>query len=115
MTPLPADARADLRNRGFVLTFPHLGSRPRGIKENPDVVYHDAEIDVRGLLCPLPVLKARKRLASMKPGEKLKVLATDPAASIDFPHYCNESGHELVSQSEEAGILIFVIRKTHDK
>ncbi len=79
------------------------------------MVYHDAEIDVRGLLCPLPVLKARKRLASMRPGETLKVLATDPAASIDFPHYCNESGHELIAHSEEAGILVFVIRKSHGR
>lgn len=76
------------------------------------MVYHDAEIDVRGLLCPLPVLKASKRLASMELGETLRVLATDPAASIDFPHFCKESGHELVSHSEEAGVLVFVIRKT---
>lgn len=79
------------------------------------MVYHEAEIDVRGLLCPLPVLKARKRLQAMKPGETLRVLATDPAAAIDFPHYCNESGNELVGQSEEDGVLVFVIRKTHDR
>jgi tRNA 2-thiouridine synthesizing protein A len=79
------------------------------------LVYHEAEIDVRGLLCPLPVLKARKRLAAMAPGERLRVLATDPAAAIDFPHYCSESGNELVSQSKEGGLLVFVIRKTHGK
>jgi tRNA 2-thiouridine synthesizing protein A len=78
-------------------------------------VYHEAEIDVRGLLCPLPVLKARKRLAAMTPGERLRVLATDPAAAIDFPHYCSESGNELVSQSKEGNLLVFVIRKTHGK
>lgn len=77
-------------------------------------MYHAAEIDVRGLMCPLPVLKARKRLAAMKAGETLKVLATDPAAAIDFPHYCQESGNELVSQSDDDGVLVFVIRKTHD-
>jgi len=77
------------------------------------LVYHEAEIDVRGLLCPLPVLKARKRLASMTPGERLRVLATDPAAAIDFPHYCSESGNELLSQSKEGDVLVFVIRKTH--
>lgn len=77
------------------------------------MVYHEAEIDVRGLLCPLPVLKARKRLAAMTPGERLRVLATDPAAAIDFPHYCSETGNELVSQSKEGDVLVFVIRKTH--
>ena len=79
------------------------------------MVYHEAEIDVRGLLCPLPVLKARKRLAAMKAGETLRILATDPAAAIDFPHYCSESGNELVSQSEDGEVLVFVIRKTHAK
>jgi tRNA 2-thiouridine synthesizing protein A len=79
------------------------------------LVYHEAEIDVRGLLCPLPVLKARKRLGAMKPGESLRVLATDPAAAIDFPHYCSESGNELVSQSQDGDVLIFVIRKTHGR
>jgi len=75
----------------------------------------DYEIDVKGLQCPLPVLKARKRLMSLKYGESLKILATDPAAAIDFPHYCAESGNELVSQHEEAGVLVFIIRKTHAK
>lgn len=79
------------------------------------MVYHEAEIDVRGLLCPLPVLKARKRLASMKPGERLRILASDPAAAIDFPHYCSESGNKLESQSRDGEDLVFVIRKTHGK
>ncbi|MEO1161961.1 MAG: sulfurtransferase TusA family protein [Pseudomonadota bacterium] len=75
----------------------------------------DHEIDVKGLQCPLPVLKARKRLMSLNYGESLKILATDPAAAIDFPHYCAESGNELVSHYEEAGVLVFIIRKTHAK
>ncbi|MEM7635380.1 MAG: sulfurtransferase TusA family protein [Pseudomonadota bacterium] len=75
----------------------------------------DYEIDVRGLQCPLPVLKARKRMMSLNYGESLKILATDPAAAIDFPHYCSESGNELISQHEDAGILTFIIRKTHAK
>lgn len=75
----------------------------------------DHEIDVKGLQCPLPVLKARKRLMSLKYGESLKILATDPATVIDFPHYCAESGNQLVSQYEEAGVLVFIIRKTHAK
>ena len=79
------------------------------------MVHHGAEIDVRGLLCPLPVLKARKRLAAMSAGECLRVLATDPAAAIDFPHYCRESGNELVEQAQEGEVLIFVIRKSRGK
>ncbi len=69
-------------------------------------------LDVRGLLCPLPVLKARKRLQSMSPGEVLRIEATDPAAVIDVPHYCNESGNTLVHQAESDGVFIFDVRKT---
>ena len=73
------------------------------------------ELDVRGLLCPLPVLKAAKRLKSLATGDLLTVRASDPAAVIDFPHYCNETGNELVSQEKAGDELVFVIRKTHGK
>ena len=73
----------------------------------------DHELDVRGLQCPLPVLKARKRLQSVNYGESLKIFATDPVAKIDFPHFCNESGHQLLWTGEDAGVLVFIIRKTH--
>lgn len=56
----------------------------------------DEELDAQGLLCPLPVLKARKRLKGMQTGAVLRVLATDPAAVIDIPHFCAESGHVLI-------------------
>lgn len=62
----------------------------------------DAELDARGLLCPLPVLKARKRLAALGPGQVLKVVADDPAALVDFPHFCAEQGHALLGQREIA-------------
>lgn len=57
----------------------------------------DAELDARGLLCPLPVLKARKRLTALAPGQVLCVLSDDPAALVDFPHFCAEQGHDLVA------------------
>ena len=72
------------------------------------------EIDVRGLYCPLPVLKTAKRLKSMKKGDLIKMLVTDPAAVIDVPHFCNETGYRLVEQSEQDDLYIFVIEKTHD-
>jgi len=65
------------------------------------------------MLCPLPVLRARKRLSAMKPGEILRILATDPAAAIDFPHYCAESGHTLLSTDRQGDVLVFVIQKNH--
>jgi tRNA 2-thiouridine synthesizing protein A len=71
----------------------------------------DHEIDAAGLLCPLPVLKARKRLESLKSGETLKLIATDPASVIDVPHFCNEQGHQLVSYAAEDGRHIYRIRR----
>tara|TARA_B100000900_G_scaffold385793_1_gene375697 strand:- start:370 stop:600 length:231 start_codon:yes stop_codon:yes gene_type:complete len=56
-------------------------------------------LDATGLLCPLPVLKLRKHLKSMKIGDVVSVLADDPAATIDIPHFCNETGHTLISQN----------------
>jgi tRNA 2-thiouridine synthesizing protein A len=71
----------------------------------------DETLDVKGLLCPIPVLKARKVLARLPAGALLRVEATDPAAVIDFPHFCNETGHELVDQSQADGVFTFTIRK----
>ncbi|MEM5475615.1 sulfurtransferase TusA family protein [Pacificibacter sp. AS14] len=59
----------------------------------------DQDIDAIGLLCPLPVLKARKRLLAMKTGEVLRLVASDPAAVIDVPHFCAEAGHLLLAQT----------------
>lgn len=70
-----------------------------------------AELDARGLLCPLPVLKARKRLAALAPGEVLEMLADDPAAVVDVPHFCAEQGHELVAQEPREGATLYRIRK----
>ena len=68
-------------------------------------------LDARGLLCPLPVLKARKRLQTVVSGEVLTMWADDPAAVIDVPHFCAESGHELIEAREDADHQVYVIRK----
>lgn len=73
--------------------------------------HSETTLDLSGLLCPLPVLKARKRLQSMQSGDVLKVIATDPMSAIDMPHFCNEQGHTLLDQSREADTLIFRIRR----
>ncbi len=71
-------------------------------------------LDVRGLACPLPVLRANKVLRGMAAGQRLRVLATDRAAAADMRAYCRETGHDLVSCSDEAGVLSFVIRRRAD-
>ena len=69
------------------------------------------DLDATGLLCPLPVLKARKRLQALAPGERLRMQADDPAAVIDVPHFCAEAGHLLVDSSDADGVQIYVIEK----
>ena len=72
----------------------------------------DDEIDTRGLLCPLPVLKARKRLQALEAGAVLRMLADDPMARIDVPHFCAEQGHRLVSQADlDDGTMEFLLCK----
>jgi tRNA 2-thiouridine synthesizing protein A len=68
-------------------------------------------LDVKGLSCPLPVLRANKVLRGLPAGGKLRVLATDRAAVADFRAYCKETGHDLLSCAEEAGVFSFTIRR----
>lgn len=69
-------------------------------------------IDVRGLKCPLPVLKTARRMQPYPAGTRFVVLATDPLASIDMPHFCQESGHRLLADSRDGEELRFEIEKT---
>lgn len=70
-----------------------------------------AALDARDLACPLPVLKARKALLGLAPGERLLVEATDPMAAIDIPNFCREAGHRLVRAETAALPLRFLIER----
>ncbi len=72
---------------------------------------HDHDLDARGLLCPLPVLKAAKRLRALAPGDVLRLVTDDPAAVVDVPHYCAESGNAYLGLEEEGGAQVHFIRK----
>ncbi|OIQ67366.1 sulfurtransferase TusA [mine drainage metagenome] len=71
-------------------------------------------LDVKGMNCPLPVLKANRVLRGMAGGERLRVLATDRASVSDFQAFCRETGHALLAWSEEAGVFSFTIRRRAD-
>ncbi len=71
----------------------------------------DEEVDCEGLLCPLPVLRARKRLMAMQPGTVLCVRATDPMAAVDLPHFCAEAGHALLDVRVEGAVRQYLIRR----
>ena len=72
---------------------------------------NETVLDARGLSCPLPVLKARKRLQGMAPGERLRVLATDPKAPADFRLYSKESGHLLLEDGKDGPDFVIVLER----
>jgi len=72
---------------------------------------HDQMVDASDMRCPLPVLKARKRLLAMTTGDRLLVVATDPMSAIDIPHYCQESGNVLVADDRISETFRYLIRK----
>lgn len=69
------------------------------------------DLDATGLLCPLPVLKTRKRLMALSSGDELRIRTDDPAAIVDMPHFCAEAGHTLVKSDEQDNGMVWVIRK----
>jgi len=68
-------------------------------------------LDVTGLKCPMPLLKAKKALNELEPAALLKVLATDPGSERDFETFSRQSGHELLEARREGGTFIYVLRK----
>lgn len=73
------------------------------------------DVDARGLLCPLPVLRLRKQLLALEPGTQVRLTATDPAAVIDVPHFCAEGRHLLIdTQTLADGAFVFIVQKAAD-
>ena len=72
----------------------------------------DQTLDVKGLNCPLPILRAKKALKDMATGQTLEIVATDPGAVKDFEAFCRTTGNELVSSNEGGGTYTFVIKRT---
>lgn len=70
----------------------------------------DHSIDCEGLLCPLPVLRARKRLMALAAGQVLCVRATDAMAAVDLPHFCAQAGHGYLEARTEGGVTLHLIR-----
>ncbi|THD46026.1 MAG: sulfurtransferase TusA family protein [Bradyrhizobium sp.] len=71
----------------------------------------DLTLDLRGLNCPLPILRARKAIHDVAQGGVLEVLATDPLAPEDFASFCETNGHALVECAETEGVFRILIRR----
>ncbi|WP_136635511.1 sulfurtransferase TusA family protein [Pseudooceanicola onchidii] len=71
----------------------------------------DVDIDARGLICPLPVLRLRKRLMGVSAGAELTMLSDDPVAAIDIPHFCASEGHEVIENRDMGAARFFRVRR----
>ena len=71
----------------------------------------DRELDVKGLNCPLPILRTKKALAEMQSGQLLRILATDPGSVKDFQAFARQTGNELVNSGESGGVFEYVLKR----
>jgi len=69
------------------------------------------ELDARGLNCPLPILRTKKMLAEMQPGDVLRIVATDPGSTKDFLAFSKQTGNELLTSEQQDREFIFLLRK----
>jgi tRNA 2-thiouridine synthesizing protein A len=74
----------------------------------------ETELDARGLLCPMPIVKTAKAMKELAPGAVLKLLATDRGSITDVPAWTETTGNELLEWHEEDGAFVFLIRKATD-
>jgi TusA-related sulfurtransferase len=77
-------------------------------------VQADKILDARGLLCPMPVVKAAKEMKTLEPGQVLKLLATDRGSIADVPAWAEDTGNELLEWHEEDGVFVYLVRRGED-
>ena len=75
------------------------------------MIEFDFEVDASGLNCPLPLLRLKKALQEMVSGNVVKVIATDPAAHLDFGVYSEQTGNQIIESFKDSNRQVFYIRK----
>ncbi|TAN70523.1 MAG: sulfurtransferase TusA family protein [Methylobacter sp.] len=75
------------------------------------MIEFNLEVDASGLNCPLPLLRLKKALMDMSSGDVVKVIATDPAAHLDFGVYSDQTGHQIIQLIKESNKQIFYFKK----
>ena len=76
-----------------------------------DTIKADKTLDAKGLVCPMPLLKSKKVIDTLEPGQILEVLGTDEGSKIDLPGWCERVGHTYLGVKEEGSYLKFYIKK----
>jgi tRNA 2-thiouridine synthesizing protein A len=79
--------------------------------DDTKTIHFDAELDARGLNCPLPILRTKKKLSELASGQVLKIGATDPSSVKDFQMFAKQTGHQLLSHTDEGKEFIFFMQK----
>lgn len=74
-------------------------------------MHHDKQLDATGLACPMPIVKTKKALADMTPGQVLRVLSTDPGSVPDMAAFAEHTGNRLLASAEESGAYVFWLQK----
>ncbi len=74
-------------------------------------MHFDRELDVKGLNCPLPILRTKRALSDMSPGQVLHVLATDPGSLKDFQAFARQTGNELLSSAEVDRVFEYFLKR----
>lgn len=77
----------------------------------PTTQAFDAELDCKGLLCPLPVYRTAQALEGLRVGQVLRIVCTDPGSLADFPALARQRGHTLLSVESADGVHVFYLRK----
>jgi TusA-related sulfurtransferase len=78
---------------------------------NETTIEAAAELDARGLLCPMPIVKTAKAMKELLPGQVLKLIATDRGSLADVPAWAESTGNELLERHEEGDTFVFFLRK----
>ncbi len=78
---------------------------------NTEPVAFDLEVDAKGLKCPLPILRAKKALATLESGQVLKVVATDKGSVRDFQAFSKQTGNELLGQTDDGEVFVHYMKR----
>ena len=74
-------------------------------------MHFDKEFDASGLSCPMPIVRTKKSLRDMEPGQVLRVVATDPGSVCDMAAFAEETGNTLLESTTESSRYVFFLRK----
>lgn len=76
-----------------------------------DTIKADKVMDLKGLPCPMPVVKVSKGIKEVQVGQVIEALTTDPGALTDFPAWARTSGNEILKTDQDAGVIRIYIKR----